>query len=248
MSKRENEPPPGPGPESAPKQPDGPGGDRTVQFEGTVQLFVSEMPEASFVDLTDSGTHPVFACCWIDGRRGKSAHVVFPPGGGVGVFRVDLDFRDDDTDKLKVQLSMRMQDPQSANRRTVPLTTSCACVATMLTGMTDEFRMPDQWMEGNFVNVSMRILNHRDFRDRPLRLQPSKLGRLPEFNNHVKRVSDAFEANNVLNKTQFLHGADSMRDGSSRCLPPTALVFLALVLGTPAYALLCWQPRVLRAD
>ncbi len=248
MSKR-NEPPPGPAPdaspESGPVQPTG-SATRTVQFRGEVQLFVSDMPEASFVDLTDSGTHPVFALCWIDKDRAKSVHVTFPPGSGLGVFQVALDFRDNDTDKLKVQLCMRMQDPQSSNRRTVPLTTSCANMRTMLAGKPDAFRMPDQFIEGSFVNVTMRIENHQDFVHNPLTLRASHLDRLPEFNKQVKRVANAFEENNVLNKTQFLHGSESMRDGSSRCLPPAPLVILALALGTPAYSLMCWQPRVLR--
>ena len=242
--KKSNEPPPGPAPSNPPPQPVGPGA-RTVQFEGSVQLFVSDMPESSFVDLTDAGNHPVFACCWIDGTCGKTAHVQFPAGSGVGVFRVDLAMRDGDSDKVKVQLSMRMLDPETGNRRTVPLTTSCACVSTMLTGECDLFKMPDQFVQGNFVNVSMRILNHADFKDQPLRLRSSALGKISEFNKHVKRVSDAIEANNKLNETQFPRGTSSMRSGDSRCtyLLPTPLLVLALALGTPAYSLLAsWQP------
>lgn len=237
-SKGFNEPPPGPAPATPAPQPVGPGS-RTVQVEGTVQLFVSDMPESSFVDLTNSGTHPVFACCWIDRHRGQTAHVEFPPGSGVGVFRVDLDFKDGDTDKLKVQLSMRMQDPGTSNRRTVPLTTSCAHMTPMLAGRPDLFRMPDQFVAGNFVNVTMRVLNHADFKDRPLDLKPSALNKIPAFNKHVRRVSEAIEANNKLNNTQFPRGTGSMRSGDSRCAPlPTPLVVLALALGTPAYTLL----------
>lgn len=208
-----------------------------------MQLFVSDMPEASFVDLTNSGTHPVFVCCWIDKHRGKTAHVEFAPGSGVGVFRLDLDFREGDSDKLKIQLSMRMLDQGTANRRTVPLTTSCANVTTMLAGEADLFRMPDQFIAGNYVNVSMRIVNHKEFQSQPLRLLPSALNKIPEFNKHVRRVSQAMEANNAMNKTQFLRGADSMRSGDSRCCLPTPVLVLALALGTPAYTLLAsWQP------
>lgn len=244
MSQRENEPPPGPAPESTPQQPKGVD-DRcvTVRLEGNVQLFVSDMPEASFVDLTDTGTHPVFASCWVDGERGKTTYVTFTPCGGVGVFRMDMEFRDGDPDKVKVQLYMRMQDPQTGNRRTVPLSTSCACMRTMLSGGVDEFRMPDQFIQTNFVNMRMRVLNWQDFTAKPLALKPSALNRLAEFNKHVRRVSEAIESNNVLNKTQFLKGADTMRCGDSRCmLPPSPLLFLALALGTPAYSLLLWQP------
>jgi hypothetical protein len=241
-TKTRNEPPPGPMPAPAPPQPIGPG-DRTVQFEGTVQLFISDMPESSFVDLTDNGTHPVFACCWIDKDRGGTAHIVFPPGTGVGVFRIDLPMRDDDVNKVKLQLSMRMLDPATGNRRTVPLSTSCAHAGNMLTGQADQFRIPDQFIPGNFINVSMRVLNLADFADRPLRLRPSALDRIPEFNEHVRRVSKAIEDNNVLNSTVFVRGADSMRDGNSRFFLPTPFMALALALGTPAYTMLsCWQP------
>lgn len=216
---------------------------RTVQFEGTVQLFISDMPEASFVDLTDTGTHPVFACCWIDRERGKSAHIQFPPGSGVGVFRIDLDMRAGDPQKVKVQISMRMLDSATGNRRTVPLTTSCARVDHMLSGKRDQFRMPDQMVPGNFVNVSMRVLNYQDFVDQPLRLRPSALDQIPEFNKHVRHVSKAIEDNNVLNNTLFVRGAESMRSGDSRYYLPAPFVGLALALGSPAYMLPArWQP------
>ena len=215
---------------------------RTVQFEGTVQLFVSDMPEASFVDLTDTGTHPVFVCCWIDKDRGGTAHVEFQPGSGVGVFRIDLPMQDDDVDTVKMQMSMRMLDTATGNRRTVPLSTSCAHVAMMQSGQPDQFRMPDQFIPGNFINVSMRVLNHADFVDQPLKLRSSALNRIREFNEHVKSVSKAIEDNNVLNGTMFVRGAESMRSGDSRYLP-TPLLVLALAFGTPAYTLLaCWQP------
>ena len=103
--------------------------------------------------------------------------------------------------------------------------------------------MPHQFIPGNFVNVSMRELNLADFKDRPLRLRPSALDRIPEFNQHVRNVSKAIEDNNVLNGTAFVRGAESMRSGDSRYLLPTPLLVLALAFGTPAYTLLaCWQP------
>lgn len=240
--KKYNEPPPGPMPAPAPPQPAGPGG-RTVQFEGTVQLFISDMPESSFVDLTDTGTHPVFACCWIDKERGGTAHVQFQPGNGIGVFRIDLPMRDDDVNKVKVQMSMRMLDSGTGNRRTVPLSTSCAHIGKMMSGQPDQFRMPDQFLPDNYINVSMRVLNIADFVDQPLRLKASALDRIPEFNQHVKCVSKTIEDNNVLNSTVFVRGADTMRDGDSRFFLPTPFMALALALGTPAYTMLsCWQP------
>lgn len=214
-----------------------------MRFEGTMQLFVQNMPEASFVDLSSNGTHPVFACCWVDRRCGASTRVNFAQGNGLGTFRLQLGFRDGDSDKLKIQIYMRMLDPDTGNRRTVQLSTSCVHMGRMLDGGADELRMPDQFAANNFINLSMRILNHQEFLRQPLKLRPSALDRLPEFNKHVRKVSEAMEANNRLNKTQFIKGADSMRSGDSRCLlPPLPLLFLALAMGTPAYCfLLSWQ-------
>lgn len=156
---------------------------------------------------------------------------------------MQLGFRDGDSDKLKIQIYMRMLDPDTGNRRTVQLSTSCVHMGRMLDGGADELRMPDQFAANNFINLSMRILNHQEFLRQPLKLRPSALDRLPEFNRHVRKVSEAMEANNRLNKTQFIKGADSMRSGDSRCLfPPLPLLFLALAMGTPAYCfLLSWQ-------
>lgn len=202
---------------------------RDVQVEGIVQLFTSNMPESSFVDFSDCGGHLVFACCWIDGKRGTSARVVFPPNGP-GVFRMTLPFRDDDPDKLKIQVSMRMQDESSNNRRTVPLCTSCACMRTMLGGNLDEFRVVDPNITGNYAVVSMRVVNYAEFVGRPLRLKVSSLQRIPELNASFKSVGAAIEENNKKNNTVFPRGTVSMKDGMSRSCPCLAALSLSLTL------------------
>lgn len=192
-----------------------PGEGRLVQFEGRVQLFTSNMPESSFVDFSDSGCHPVFACCWIDGTRGKVARVHFP-ACGPGVFRVELPFRDQDPRKLKVQISMRMQDEGSHNRRTVPLCTSCACMTTMLQGGVDEFRVVDTNIVGNYSVVSMQILNLAAFADKPLTLRASALEKIPVFNAMLRQVGKDIANNVKLNQTVFPEGTKQMEDGLSR--------------------------------
>jgi hypothetical protein len=177
------------------------------------------------VDFSDSGSHPVFACCWIDGSRGATAHVAFPVTGP-GVFKLSLPFRDDDPDKVKIQVSMRMQDDSSHNRRTVPLCTSCACMRTMLAGDLDEFRVLDTNITGNYAVVSMRITNHVEFMGRPLRLRASALEQIPAFNESVRAVGAAIDANNAKNKTVFVKGTSQMKDGMSR-------LALSLPLSTP---------------
>lgn len=199
---------------------------RDVQFEGVVQLFTSNMPESSFVDFSDGGGHMVFACCWIDGKRGVSARVVFP-SNGPGVFRLSLPFRDDDPDKLKLQVSMRMQDEGSHNRRTVPLCTSCACMRAMLGGNLDEFRVLDPNITGDYAVVSMRIVNYAEFVGQPLRLRVSSLERIPELNASFRSVGAAIEENNKKNNTVFPRDAVTMKDGLSRWFgPPASLLLL----------------------
>ena len=247
-------PPSGPTITPAPLKsaPPGPAGDlRAVKFEGTVQLFTGGMPEGSFVDFSDTGGHPVFACCWVDRERGKSVQVVFPEGGGPGVFRVDIDFRDHDSAKLKVLISMRMRDESSGNRRTVPLCSSCAFMAPMLKGETDSFQMLDVCYDSNYARVAMSITNHQDFVQRPLILRASHLDRLPEFNQKIHCVAEAIAENNAKNNTKFTQGGGSMQSGESRYhdgLPRLQFVlFILLLLGTPAHVfLLTAQPPVQR--
>jgi len=199
-----------------------------------VQLFTGGMPEGSFVDFSDNGTHPVFACCWIDGKRGASAYVSFPSDGGPGVFRLSLGLRDGDPAKLKVQMSMRMRDDETGNRRTIPLCCSCASLEPMLRGEADKFQMPDQFHEDRFARVEMRIANAHEFTANPLQLRASALERIPEHNKCVTGISEFIAANNAKNETKFAKGTEGMSDGSSRYF----LILLSLMLGTPAYTLL----------
>jgi len=225
-------------------------GDRLVHLTGSVELFTSTMPESSFVDFSDAGTHPVFIGCWIDGVRGETAHVFFQPGVGVGTFKLALPFRDGDFDKVKVQVSMRMRDDGSGNRRTVPLCSSCAYMQPMLQGNTDTFQMPDEFINGNYARVSMSISNVGDFQAQPLRLSASNLDRLKEFNAGIKKMSASIADNTDKNSMAFINGGEQMKDGGTRYTPPCLLlVALSLMLGTPAYVfllppLLPLQPRL----
>lgn len=209
-----------------------------MEFEGVVQLFTSNMPENSFVDFSDGGGRPVFACCWIDKSRGESARVVFP-ACGPGVFRLALPFRDDDPAKVKLQVSMRMQDEGSHNRRTVPLCTSCACMNTMLRGGLDEFRVLDENVTGNYAVVSMRILNHAEFMGRPLRLRPSALEQIPALNAMIRAVGQSIKENNQKNNTVFRDGAEQMKEGFSwYAAPASPFSFYPSMIDR----LVSWQP------
>jgi hypothetical protein len=223
------------------------GEERVVRFEGSVQLFISTMPESSFVDFSDAGTHPIFACCWIDGGRGETAHVTFSPGEPMGRFKIALKFRDNDFDKVKLQISMRMRDGETGNRRTVPLCSSCAFMQPMLRGEKDLFQMPDQFIDGSYARVSMSITNVGDFQAKPLRLRASNLDRLPEFNKHVAEVTAYMQGVMGKNNMSFPQGSQ-MKNGETRY--PPLLVAFSLLLGTPAYVFLLpspGQPRLRRA-
>lgn len=241
------QPPPGPSqPPSTPPVVPGPGApsgvtgsERLVHFEGSVQLFTSTMPESSFVDFSDAGNHLVFVGCWIDGTRGDTTHVTFQAGGGVGTFKMSLPFREDDYDKLKIQVSMRMRDDGSKNRRTVPLCSSCAYMQTMLSGGADEFQMPDEFIEGNYARVSMSITNVGDFQKQPLRLRASSLDRLPVMNASIDRIGASIADDSVKNNLSYKNGGVQMKDGGTRCLKHSYVtVFISLMLGVPAYVFL----------
>ena len=254
----DNAPPPGPdalpGPDTppgpvTPEAPDMTKGSleyRLVCFEGTVHLFTAQMPESSFVDFSVTGTHHVFACCWIDGKRGASSFVTFPSRGGPGEFSFDLLFRDNDPDLVKVQFLMRMQDPGTGIRRTVHLCCGCADMQAMLSRQeTDNFKLVNQFMEGDYARVSMRVANAHEFGDRALLLRPSALKNLPAFNAGVESVGKSIAGNVKNNHTEFSRGSQDMADGKSRSLP-RLLLFVALLLGTPAYVFMLpsVQPRV----
>lgn len=210
-----------------------------VHFEGSLELFTSTMPESSFVDFSDAGTHPVYVCCWIDGQRGETAHVSFPPGKGMGVFKLCLPFRDGDFDKLKVQASMRMRDDETGNRRTVPLCSSCAYIQPMLRGETDEFQMPDEFIDGSYARIRMSISNVGEFQKQPLQLVASNLDRLQQLNAGVKRISAHIADNTAKNGMVFTKDGEQMKDGVTRY--PVILVAFSLLLGTPAYVFLLPQ-------
>jgi hypothetical protein len=225
-----------------------------LKIEGEVKVFVNKMPIDSLVDFSETGTHQVYLCCWTDGKNGKSCHVTFAsangvsggssPNSGIGKFKMDMDFWDNDPDKLKVQVSMRMRDEETNNRRTVPLCCSYARVDSMLQGSVDEFKMPNSFTNSMYATVSMRVSNASDFRNHSdsennpdkilIKMRPSSLVHLPQFNDKLCKVSNGMQAFLVKNNTKLPPGGMQMVNGLSRSVP-CQLLFLSLFLGTPAY-------------
>jgi len=192
--------------------------DRVVQFSGRIELFTNGMPDTSFIDLSTGSSHPVFVHSWIDQQRSEVSQVYFS-GGSQGYFQVAHKYRDGDNDLLKMQITMLFKDPETRNRRTVPLCTSAAFVSRMLDGEADSFQSLDEFVQGDCTRVSMQIVNREDLSSSPLRLVSSSLHRIPELNSVVTRVSKSIAANVQMNKTVFPPGTESMQDGVSRYGP-----------------------------
>jgi hypothetical protein len=210
-----------------PAQPEAPLSKQyTLMFKGVVRIYTFGMPEDSIVNLSDSGFFPTYVTCWIDGERGKSAHVSFADRNSPGTFELELDFRDGDPDRLKLELCMRMQDPESHNRRSAELCTSYALMRPMLAGENDAFEVPNTFVNGNSVQICMCIKNATDFRNHPksasdtskplLTLVESKLGLIETFNAQVNMISAQINTNNGQNHTKMPPGGDAFKDGITR--------------------------------
>ena len=218
-----------------------------VKFQGKVQLYTCGISETTFVDFSDTSLRQVYATCWIDGRRGKSAHVAFPVKGMPGQFELTLPLREGDPEWVKIQLTMRMRDEETNNRRTAELCMSHALLAPMLRGEVDAFRMPNQFNEGTYADVALLVPNAADFRNHPsssqdmskplLTFKPSKLADMVSHNKDMHTLSAS--VTDVLHKNDCKAppGGEPFLDGMSRL--PRMLLALSLCLGTPAYVFIC---------
>jgi len=217
----------------------------TVRFQGKIRVFTCGLPEDALVDLSGEGTHHMYATCWIDGERGRSAHVAFSPDGGAGTFEVELGYRESgDSNALKIQFCMRMLDPDSHNRRSVEICMGHAWADKMLRGETDRFRVANQFTDGNFIDVEMRALNAGDFRNAGatagplLAFSPSKVELLAEGNADMQGISKGVVEALKRNQAEVPGEGGGFIPGMTRFPFPPLLLFVSLCLGTPAYALL----------
>jgi hypothetical protein len=133
-----------------------------------------------------------------------------------GRFRLSIDVRDGDSHLLKVQCCVRLKDPASRNKRTFTVAVSCADLEKLLCGEEDQFVMKDSFDPNDYVVVSMRASNAADFRNHPssahdmgkplLKLGPSALDRIAEWDKVVQRVSDSFVSNAKQNNMGYMPG------------------------------------------
>jgi hypothetical protein len=224
-----------------------------LKLQGTVRLFTNNLPMDSFINLSNPGDHQTYTYCWIDGTRGSGAHVAFAAQGAPGVFNLNINLRQEDPDLLKMQACMRMRDENTNNLRTVTLAVSAVDLGKLLSGEEDHIVMCDQFIEGNYCELTIRLTNASDYANfkgpqaekglgllpvastKPfIQLKPSSLRSLKDINEQVTTVSSRFiDAMGRFNVSMAKGGAPFYR-GVTRSVP-TPVLFLSLMLGTPAY-------------
>lgn len=201
--------------------------------------------------FSDDGQHHVYVVAWVNGKQSRCAHVVFDqqnPNNMAGSFALSLNIRDQDPDAVKLQFCMRMPDPETGNRRTAELYTTYTDMNTLLTGAEDRLKVVNQFTSENRADVVVTMSNAKDFRNHAsnaqdmskplLRLSRTNLRLLHQVNQDAIAVSHSMRKTLNRNKLAMSPGGNPFEDGMTRYSPPSAALFVALFLGTPAYSLL----------
>ena len=225
-----------------------------INIEGKLRVFTSMLPMDKIDSMFGGSSSPkqVFMYAWFDKDNGASAHVAAPFEGEGGQFRLKMPVYDGINPSLKLHASVRTKDQESKNVRTFTLAVSSTDLETLLSGREDCFAMEDQFMAGNFVQVSMRISNAQDFRNHPscannmskplIRMGVSALAKVAESNRIMERVSNELQASIQQNKMVVAPGVVDFQQGLTRLppfpLPSKPVLFLSLMLGAPAYVFL----------
>jgi len=163
-------------------------------------MYTYAMPTQSLMDLSNESPSQVYVTAWIDGERGKSAHVSFSSPKSKGLFQLSLPFRQGDPDLLKLQFCVRMRDQATNNKRSMEIYTTCAKMHVMLVGRVDRFRTKNQFSPNVYADIELSISNASDFRnhldfkfstEKPmLSLRESALNRLSHGNKLFDRLSE----------------------------------------------------------
>jgi hypothetical protein len=133
-----------------------------------------------------------------------------------------------------------MRDPTTNNFRTVTIAVSAAELGKLLSGEEDRIIMRDQFVQGNFCDLSLRVKNASDYSNfkqvgsdlglintKPfITLKRSALRDMAEFNGQVGAVSDQFVNAMQSLKVAMAQGGEQFRRGVSRysCLSRLCLV------------------------
>lgn len=221
-----------------------------INIEGTARVFASMLPVDKIDSMFGGSSAPkqVFMYAWFDKDNGASAHVAAPFDGDGGRFKLQMFIHDGINPSLKLHASVRTRDQESNNIRTFTLAVSSSKLEHLLSGCEDSFSMQDQFMPGNFVQVSLRIVNAEDFRNHPssasntskplIRMGVSALDKIEASNQIMQRISNELQKSIKQNQMVMAPGVADFQQGLTRWnAPPLPLpvLFLSLMLGTPAY-------------
>jgi hypothetical protein len=233
--------------------------DYPLHIEGSARLYTCNLPMDTFVDFSNPKDHQSYTYCWINGDSGAGGHISFPTPGTCGEFKIDLKAKQGDPDLLKTQVSMHFRDEHTNNFRTSTLAVSVVDLNKLLEGGEDRVIMYDQFVQGNFCDLSFRLTNASDYanykgaagvgkaastRSKPLlQLKPSALRGLKDINEQVNTVSQHFVDAMGQNNVAMAKGGEPFYRGVTRFVPQP-LLFFSLMLGTPAYALFPLQSGV----
>ena len=235
-----------------------------IQIEGKARVFTCFLPidEIDTVEASKRlASRQVFIYAWTDKQNGASAHVTDPFNENGGRFALNMEIGDGGSPALKLHASVRMQDQETKNFRTFPLAVSCSDLESLLQGTEDSFSMEDQFMEGNFVNVSLRVVNADQYRNHLSCMTDGKkpfisfgetaLDKIGQCNEIMKRISEDFQKNIAANHMTDAPGFESFKAGLTRSVStpdfPKPMLFFSLLLGAPAYIFLM-QSGVRRAE
>lgn len=206
-----------------------------IHLEGSVRIYTCNLPMDTFVDFSDPKDHQCYTYCWIDGERGRGGHISFSTPGTAGTFNLGLKIRDNDPDLLKFQVSMRMRDQDTNNFRTDTLAVSAVDLDKLLSGEEDHVIMKDQFVQGNFCDLTIRLKNATDYANHSktpaptaglstlgltpskpfIRLRPSALRGLKELNEQTDAVSDSFVQAMQTHSVAITQGGEQFRLGKS---------------------------------
>lgn len=201
-----------------------------VRFEGSVRLYTCNMDEGTFVDFADPNDHQVFMYCWMDRDRDASSAVNFAAPGAPGEFKLGINLRNQDPDLLKLMCCMHMLDEESNIYRTITFAASAAQLDRLMRGEEQKITMRDQMKRDNYAEVTIKAVNAVDFAQ-SISFTRSALWDVPVLNAEAEKVSQAINANTDNNHMKLPPGGAGFLRGLSRY----PILFLGLMLGTPAY-------------
>lgn len=199
-----------------------------LHCEGSLTFCTDGIPSDLFGCVQDERR---FLYCWNDGKWGEGTEL----GGGLadggtaagksGQFRLGVEVRQEDTELLKLQGSIRLSEQSSGNTRTIAVGTGGVPLDSLLQGKEVSFQLDSPFNAGNCVQGTIRAVNAHEFANitgapvagKPfIRLRPTALRQLPAYNDALKAISTAVQENLRCNNIGMPPGGEMFRTGISR--------------------------------